>query len=320
MEQTEDRLISALKSAEEQKDEKGILHYLKSLADFYETKSDYKKALDFYKRLHLFESGFINKELEERKKDLLDSIRYAYRIQTAIAPPEYLVNELLPEHFILYLPKDVVSGDFYFVSEFKDKVLFAAVDCTGHGVPGALMSVIGFNGLIQGVQSDKINTPAELLSFLDEYVNDVLRQTHDESGVKDSMDLAVCTVDFKKKEVMYAGAYNPLYYVKNNELFEIKADKLPIGVNIDGVVDIYTNHVIQLDKGDSVYIFSDGYADQFGGPKIKKFKYRQLKDLILSVQGKTMPEQGEILKKTLIEWQGDEEQIDDILVMGVRLI
>ena len=319
MKQTENYLISILKTAEEQKDEKGILQALKSLANFYEKKSDYRKASEFYKRLHLFESDFMHKELEEQKKGLLDSIRYAYRIQTAIAPPEYLVNELLPEHFILYLPKDVVSGDFYFVSEFKDRILFAAVDCTGHGVPGALMSVIGFNGLIQGVQSDNVNTPAELLSFLDEYVNDVLRQTHDESGVKDSMDLAVCTVDFKKKEVMYAGAYNPLYYIKNKELFEIKADKLPIGVNIDGVVDIYTNHIVQLNKGDSVYIFSDGYADQFGGPKNKKFKYRQLKERILSVQNKTMQEQGKILKKTLIEWQGKEEQIDDILIMGVRV-
>ena len=181
------------------------------------------------------------------------------------------------------------------------------------------MSVIGFNGLIQGVQKNNIFTPGELLSFLDEYVNDVLRQTHDESGVKDSMDLAVCTIDFKKKEVMYAGAYNPLYYIKNNELFEIKADKLPIGVNTDGIVDIYTNHIVQLEKGDSVYIFSDGYADQFGGPRNKKFKYKHLKEVILSIKDKPMKEQGNILKKTLIDWQGDEEQVDDILVMGVRI-
>ena len=319
MKQTENELISALKIAEKEHSEKEILLYLKLLSEFYENNSNYEKALYYHKKLHNFELNLTKEELEGKKKDLLDSIRYAYRIQTAIAPPEYLVDKLLPEHFILYLPKDVVSGDFYFVSEFKDKVLFAAVDCTGHGVPGALMSVIGFNGLIQGVQNDNVNTPAELLSFLDEYVNDVLRQTHDESGVKDSMDLAVCTVNFSKKEVMYAGAYNPLYYVTKNELFEIKADKLPIGVNTDGIVDIYTNHKVQLEEGDTVYIFSDGYADQFGGPKNKKFKYRQLKELILSVQNKSMKEQGEILKETLINWQGDEEQIDDILVMGVKI-
>ncbi len=315
----EETLKKNLKTAEIENNEKNILKFLELSVDFYEKNQNFKKALYLFKRLHNFELAIRNKELEEKKKDLLDSIRYAYRIQTALAPPQYLVDKLLPEHFILYLPKDVVSGDFYYVSEFKGKILFAAVDCTGHGVPGALMSVIGFNGFIQAVQSENVNTPAELLSFLDEYVNDVLRQTHDESGVKDSMDLAVCTVDFKKKEVMYAGAYNPLYYVKRGEFFEIKADKLPIGVNVDGVVDIYTNHIVQLTGGDSVYIFSDGYADQFGGPRNKKFKYRQLKELIISVQHKSMKEQGEILKKTLIEWQGDEEQIDDILVMGIRL-
>ncbi len=315
----EETLKKNLKTAEIENDEKNILKFLKLSVNFYEKNQNFKKALYLFKQLHNFELAIRNKELEEKKKDLLDSIRYAYRIQTALAPPQYLVDKLLPEHFILYLPKDVVSGDFYYVSEFKDKILFAAVDCTGHGVPGALMSVIGFNGFVQAVQAENVNTPAELLSFLDEYVNDVLRQTHDESGVKDSMDLAVCTVDFQKKEVMYAGAYNPLYYVKRGEFFEIKADKLPIGVNVDGVVDIYTNHIVQLTGGDSVYIFSDGYADQFGGPRNKKFKYRQLKELIMSVQHKSMKEQGEIFKKTLIEWQGDEEQIDDILVMGIRL-
>ncbi len=316
---TQKELTDALEFAKSENNEKAILYSLKALAELYENNSDYKNALFYYKQLHFAELSSTNKELEEKKKDFLDSIKYAYRIQTALAPPQYLVDKLLPEHFILYLPKDVVSGDFYFVSEFKDKILFAAVDCTGHGVPGALMSVIGFNGFIQGIQNDNVNNPAELLSFLDEYVNDVLRQTHDESGVKDSMDLAVCTVDFKTKTVMYAGAYNPLYYVKQGELYEIKADKLPIGVNTDGVVDIYTNHIVQLEKGNTVYIFSDGYADQFGGHKNKKFKYRQLRELILSVQDKTMKEQGEVLKNTLAEWQGNEEQIDDILVMGIRI-
>jgi len=319
MEQSDIKLKEALADAEKQKDGTLIQLYLTSLASFYEKQSNYKEALNYFKKLHKFELDFTNRELEERKKDLLDSIRYAYRIQTAIAPPQYLVDKLLPKHFILYMPKDVVSGDFYFVSEFKNKVLFAAVDCTGHGVPGALMSVIGFNGLIQGIRKNNVNTPGEILSFLDEYVNDVLRQTHDESGVKDSMDLAVCTVDFEKKEVMYAGAYNPMYYVKSGELTEIKADKLPIGVNVDGVVDIFTDHIVQLEKGDAVYIFSDGYADQFGGPRNKKFMYKQLKEVIISVQDKPMKEQGEILKKTLVKWQGDEDQIDDILVMGVQM-
>lgn len=319
MQQSETSLKEALHAAEKQRDEKVIILCLKSLADLYENQTNYKEALIFYKRLHEFELNVANKELEVKKKDLLDSVRYAYRIQTAVAPPEYLVDRLLPKHFILYMPKDVVSGDFYFISEFHNKVLFAAVDCTGHGVPGALMSVIGFNCLTQAVRKTKIDTPGKVLSFLDESVNEILRQTDDESGVKDSMDLAVCTIDFEKKELMYAGAYNPLYYVHKGELHEIKADKLPIGVNFDGVVDIFTDHTIQLETGDSVYIFSDGYADQFGGPKNKKFMYKQLREVIMSVQDKPIKEQGEILERTLTEWQGDEDQIDDILVMGVQV-
>jgi len=259
------------------------------------------------------------KEIEEKNKEILDSIKYAYRIQNAILPPDYLVKRLLPNSFILYKPKDVVSGDFYFVSEFHDKIVFSAVDCTGHGVPGALMTVIGYTWLVQGVREDKVKTPGELLSFLDEGVNETLRQTGNESGVKDGMDLAVCTIDYKTNTMMYAGAYNPCYYVHKGEFFEIKADKLPIGVNEDGVVDIYTDHTVKLDKGDTVYVLSDGYADQFGGPKGKKFKYKKLKEKILSIQHLSMQEQMEELDRTITDWQGEEEQVDDILAIGIRI-
>ena len=329
---------------------------LSSLSKYYEAKDDYKKSLEYFRQYHDLKEEVINleslnrinnirieydirqskqeaeifklrnvelkeayKNIEEKNKDLLDSIKYAYRIQNAISPPQNLVDELIPDSFILYKPKDVVSGDFYFVSKFHDRAIFAAVDCTGHGVPGALMSVIGYNWLVQGVREGEIDTPGKLLSYLDEGVNETLRQTADESGVKDSMDLAVCTIDYKTNTVMYAGAYNPLYYVHKGELHEIKSDKLPIGVNEDGVVDIYTDHTIKLDKGDTVYIFSDGYADQFGGPKGKKFMYKQLREVILSVQDRPMAEQCEILDEILVNWQGDEEQVDDILVIGVKI-
>ncbi len=319
MENTESSLKRALATAKEEKDEKNELFFLRSLAEFYENNENFKDALSTYKEYHALQLQAANDEIRGKTKDILDSIKYAYRIQTAIAPPQYIVDRLLSKQFILYLPKDVVSGDFYFVSEFHDKVFFAAVDCTGHGVPGALMSVIGFNALVQAVREKNVDTPGKVLSFLDKSVNDILRQTHDESGVKDSMDLAACSIDFKTNTVMYAGAYNPLYYVKSGILYEIKADKLPIGVNIDGVVDVFTDHTIQLNSGDTVYIFSDGYADQFGGPNNKKFKYNQLKETILSVQGKSMKEQRNILESTIRKWQGDEEQIDDILIMGVQI-
>lgn len=348
LDEAEKYLFISKNIAQKQNNIKHLALINKTISAYYKELNDNQKSLEYFEEYHnlslinnekksklqakyLTEDFTLKQEIknielkkayehiEEKNNDILASIKYAYRIQNAILPPDYLVKRLLPNSFILYKPKDVVSGDFYFVSEFHDKIVFSAVDCTGHGVPGALVSVIGYNWLVQGVREDKINTPGELLSFLDEGVNDTLRQTADESGVKDSMDLAVCTIDFKTNTLIYAGAYNPCYIVQNNELIEIKADKLPIGVNTDGVVDIYTDHTVKLKKGDTVYIFSDGYADQFGGPKNKKFKYRQLKEKILEMQNLPMPEQKIFLDKTLIEWQGNEEQIDDILVIGLKI-
>ncbi|MBL4657812.1 MAG: SpoIIE family protein phosphatase [Flavobacteriales bacterium] len=323
-----------------------------------------------------------NDQLLERSRDLSDSVNYAKRIQLAIMPPRYVVNKMIADSFIMYLPKDVVSGDFYFVEKVGSKVVLAVVDCTGHGVPGALMSVVGFNCLDQAVAKDGMTKPADILSFLDEGVNATLRQTADESGVKDGMDLGLCCFDHDTNLLQYAGAYNPAYIISGEEklvitrereidalhprvvgtkaemetvpelepapvssngdkpawlggseeityepslsmdgkhLFEIKADKLPIGVNLDGVVDIYTNHTVKLEKGDAVYLFSDGYADQFGGEALKKFKYHRLRELLLSMQDKTMIEQKRILVRTFSHWKGEEDQIDDVLIMGLRV-
>ncbi len=258
-------------------------------------------------------------ELEESHKELSDSITYAERIQSAIMPPISQVKNALPKSFILYLPKDVVSGDFYFVDKYKNYSVFAAVDCTGHGVPGALMSVVGFNYIHQALTEQGITNPAKILSFLDKGVNDRLRQTGGESGVNDGMDLGLCTLDNTTNELQYAGAYNPVYIVQDGKLKEIKADKYPIGVNTDGVVDVYTNHVVKLKKGDCVYLSSDGYADQFGGPKGKKFKYKQLRELLVSISHLPMPEQKQKLLSIFRKWQGEEEQVDDVLIIGVRV-
>ena len=260
-----------------------------------------------------------NAQLQVEHQELSDSIDYAVRIQNAILPPSYFVNECLPESFILYKPKDVVSGDFYFVSKQDNHVTFAAVDCTGHGVPGAMMSVVGFNLLDQAVNKMGIKQPAKILEYLDEGVNQILRQTHDESGVKDGMDLAICTLNLSTGELQYAGAYNPMYYFRQGKLIEIKADKFPIGTNFDGVVDIYTNHTVQLKKGDTIYLFSDGYADQFGGPRDKKYKYKRMREFITKIQPKSMSDQCAALDTEFEQWKKDYEQIDDVVIFGVKV-
>lgn len=257
--------------------------------------------------------------ISHQKKELTDSINYAQRIQRAILPPAYYVSSCLPDSFILYLPKDVVSGDFYYVEKINNYVIFAAVDCTGHGVPGSMMSVIGYNLINQAVKLNQITKPSEILSFLDAGVTDTLRQGGGESGVNDGMDIAVCTLNIKTNLLQFAGAYNGVVYIKGTELTEIKADNLAIGVNYDGVVDTYTNHEIQMEKGDLIYLYSDGYADQFGGYKGKKFKYKQLKEIILQNSEESMIVQKEKLMKYFIEWKGDLEQVDDVMIIGVRI-
>jgi serine phosphatase RsbU (regulator of sigma subunit) len=260
-----------------------------------------------------------NEQLMAHQKDLDDSITYAERIQTAIMPPKNYIDRVLPENFILYLPRDVVSGDFYFVEELNDEVVFAAVDCTGHGIPGALISMIGFNYLHLAVADKGITQPSKILQYLDVGVNERLRQTANESGVKDGMELGLCTLNRKTNVLQYAGAYNPMYIISDNEISIIKPDKLEIGVNPDGVADDYTNHTLQLKKGDSVYLLSDGFPDQFGGPKGKKFMYKQLRDVLVELNDLTMPEQKKRLLTIFHNWKGSEEQVDDVLIMGVRV-
>lgn len=260
-----------------------------------------------------------NEQLLEQQKELEDSISYAERIQSAIMPPKAMIKSSLPKSFILYLPRDIVSGDFYFIEELGDEVIFAAVDCTGHGIPGALMSVVGFNYLHQAVVEHNLTKPSEILQFLDVGVNERLRQTDGQSGVNDGMDLALCSLNRKTNVLQFAGAFNPLYYVSDGELHQIKGDKFPIGVNPGGLPDDYNNHVVQLKEGDCVYLFSDGYADQFGGPKGKKFMYRQLREKLLEVNKLPMPHQKEMLLNTFNKWMGKEDQIDDVLLMGIRV-
>jgi serine phosphatase RsbU (regulator of sigma subunit)/streptogramin lyase len=260
-----------------------------------------------------------NKELDEINQDITASIRYAKRIQDAILPPDDFVKKHLPNTFILFKPKDIVSGDFYWMEDRQDRVIFAAVDCTGHGVPGAFMSIVGHNLLDRVVGEHQISQPSKILDELNKGISDTLRQTNlEDNTVRDGMDIAVCAFDRTTGILEFAGAYNPLWIIRGKELIEVKADKFPIGNSRSGVTNKFTNHQIQLQKGDTIYIFSDGYSDQFGGPVGKKFKASALKNLLLQSQHLSMDEQHSLLDTTIESWRGNHEQVDDILVIGTR--
>ena len=287
---------------------------LKNLQTQFATEKSEKEAE--IHRLKNVELKKANEEIEQKNKDITDSIKYAKRIQEAILPPDKLVKEHLHDSFIFYKPKDIVSGDFYWIEKIENKTLFAAVDCTGHGVPGAFVSIVGHNGLSRVVNEFKITQPSLILDKLNEIVGETFRQ-QDNGEVKDGMDIALCSIDFKSKTLEYSGAMNSLYIISNGEIKEVKADKQPIGA-FDNRKN-FTNHLVKLKISDCFYIFSDGYADQFGGPNGKKFLYKRFQELLLSIHTKPMNEQKEILDKTIMEWKEQHEQVDDILVIGVKI-
>ncbi len=263
--------------------------------------------------------GEQKKEIEVLLKHTTDSIVYAKRIQEAILPSDQYVRNVLPDSFFFYIPKDIVSGDFYWVHNEGDEVFFGAIDCTGHGVPGAFMTIIGHNGLARAVRQVENLTPAKILDVLNQEVQATFEQAGDGASIKDGMDAAICSINNKTLELQYAGAYNPLFYVRNNELHEIRADKFPVGAQYTDEKKHFTNHSIQLQKDDVVYIFSDGYADQFGGPRGKKFMYRKFRELLINSHHLHMSKQEQILRKEFLAWKGDLEQVDDILVIGLRV-
>jgi serine phosphatase RsbU (regulator of sigma subunit) len=258
-------------------------------------------------------------EVAGKNKEITDSIKYAKRLQEAILPGNDFITKLFPESFILYKPKDIVSGDFYWFEQWGGKKLFAAVDCTGHGVPGAFMSIVGYNQLSQAVNESGLSKPNLILNALNKGITKALKQTLEGSAVKDGMDIALCSFDETTSILEYAGAYNSLWLIRNGKFTEVKADKKPIGVFIGEELQMFTNHEIKLEKGDLVYVFTDGYADQFGGPKGKKFKYKHLQQLVIENSGLPMNEQQKILDATLEEWRGMLEQVDDILMIGVKV-
>jgi len=260
----------------------------------------------------------VNAQLFQKNKDITDSLAYAKRIQDALLPTEGYAKTILPEHFIFFKPKDIVSGDFYWIEEWKHQIFIAAVDCTGHGVPGAFMSILGSDLLHEIVKDHGINKPAAILNALNKGLAKTLHQNTKLSEVKDGMDIAFCSFDKKNNLLEYSGAFNPLWVIRNNCILEFHADKQPIGAFL-GEQTLFTNHEVQLQSGDTIYIFSDGYADQFGGPHGKKFRYKQFQELLLSIQGEPIQEQKKILETSLENWKGDLDQVDDVLVIGVRI-
>jgi serine phosphatase RsbU (regulator of sigma subunit)/HAMP domain-containing protein len=258
-----------------------------------------------------------NEKISELYEEVTDSIKYAKGLQEAILPPKEFVEEVMPDSFILYKPKDIVSGDFYWIAQKNNKVYFAAVDCTGHGVPGAFMSIVGYNALNEALRTN--DDPGGILDDLNKGISKTLHNNAMGSTTKDGMDLALCCYDIKTRELQYAGAYNPLYLIRDGEVNQIKADKFAIGSYYEDQSKKYSNHVIQLQEKDYIYVFSDGYADQFGGPKGKKFMYKRFRDYLLTLNGKSMGAQKEFLDNTLEQWKGPLEQIDDILVIGLHV-
>jgi serine phosphatase RsbU (regulator of sigma subunit) len=261
----------------------------------------------------------------EQTKSITDSIHYASRIQEALLPPEEILNEVLPEHFILYKPRDIVSGDFYWASTKNNRTIIVAADCTGHGVPGAFMSMLGISFLNEIINKFERLQANQILNELKESVKKSLRQTGKDHEAKDGMDMALCIIDLEKMEMEFSGAYNSLLLIRDNEMIKYDADRMPVGIYVKDRGS-FTNHVIQMKKGDNYYIFSDGYPDQFGGASGSKLMIKRFKKLLLENHQLPANEQKEKLDKFLNEWQSykDEDgkkyrQLDDILVIGMKI-
>ena len=253
--------------------------------------------------------------VEEKQKEILDSITYAKRLQDAILPPISVFQEHFPESFILYKPKDIVAGDFYWMEKTGDSILIAVADCTGHGVPGAMVSVVCSTALNRAVLEFGLTEPGKILDKTREIVLETFAKSS--KDVKDGMDISLISINTKTLEIQWAGANNPLWYISDDQLNSITADKQPIGSSFDP--QPFKTHQLQLKKGDSLFLFTDGYADQFGGEKGKKFKYTPLKELLLKNTSLPMPFQENQLETVFENWKKGIEQVDDVCVMGIRL-
>lgn len=259
-----------------------------------------------------------NAVIGEKNKNITDSITYARLIQNGLLPDVSELLERFPQHFIVYHPKDIVSGDFYWTASTEKYYYFVTADCTGHGVPGGFMSVLGASLLNEVILDMDVSEPADILDLLRVKVMRALRQTGSVSDNKDGMDLVLLRFTKDMNELTYAGAYNPVWIVRNGILQQYNTDKQPVGFH-PGESQQFKQHTISLIANDVIYTFTDGYADQFGGPKGKKFKYKQLETLLTAIAGLPLNEQQSVVEETFRKWKGDVEQIDDVLVVGIRV-
>ncbi len=256
-------------------------------------------------------------KIEDTHKQITDSINYASRIQKAMLHGESVLEDNFHQYFIIYKPRDVVSGDFYWIKKIRNYIAIVAADCTGHGVPGAFMSMLGISLLNEQVTSRRLDSPGEILDNLRKKIKIYLKQTGKSEETKDGMDMALCLINIENLKAKYSGAYNPLYIVRNNEIIEYKATRNPIGIYLKE--KHFETQSIQLEKDDSIYLFSDGFVDQFGGEKGGKFKSKRFKKILLENTNNSMTEQKQNFENTLTNWQGDFEQVDDILFMGIKI-
>lgn len=264
--------------------------------------------------------------LKEKNEDMLSSIKYAERIQSALLSNEQKFKSILPESFILFKPKDIVSGDFYWIEEIEPTekwpdglIVYATADCTGHGVPGAFVSIICNNLLKLGKNDPEVQTPGQVLDFVNAEINKVLNSNYSDAQIRDGMDVALCALDRKNMKLYFAGAKNGIYIVRKGELIEIKADRRAIGNTEEHNDFSFETKVLELEKGDMLYTLSDGYVDQFGGPNQKKFMAKRLKDILLTCYTESLEKQLSFLDEKFEDWKAGVEQIDDVLVVGVKI-
>lgn len=296
----------------------------------YELLIKVRSALDLVSKINSIR--ITNQELEQKndlvqkqhdiildqQNEILGDLNYSKRIQKSILPTKTCIEEIINENFILNIPRNQVSGDFYWIGKQAGRSVITVADCTGHGISGALMTMAGmaFLNEIMG-RSDTLN-PCDILFELRKMVMHLLQQKGDEGEASDGMDIAFTMLNENKTKLIFAGANNPAYIIKNGEMIILKSDRMPIGIHLN-FNRPFVDNTIDVKKGDVVYLFSDGYVDQFGGPHNKKFRYKQFQDLLLEIHSKPMDIQKDILLKTFVEWKGDQHQVDDVLVLGYRI-